>query len=258
MTSSDRPKPKNVPSPNDGRDPHSRFIPREELKGFASWQPGSIGGGPAPQSNVHRRVEEPRVDVAEQIAAQMRATRQAGYQDGYRDGLVALDGFKQSYAAQITAEVGLLTGTIGLQIDDLHQDMARALAVTATNLARQVVRSELATRPELIAQVAEETVDAIGHAARHLTLRVHPQDHGLVAQGAGLQIANGQLRLVADHTLTRGGCLLESEVGVIDATLEARWERALTSVGVEADWHAAPAPDTNADPDAAFDHPDLP
>ena len=77
MTSSDprdRSKPKNIPSPNDATRGYSRFIPREELNGFAAWQPGDLSGGPAPQANVHRASEEaPKVDVAAQLAAQLEA-----------------------------------------------------------------------------------------------------------------------------------------------------------------------------------------
>ena len=47
MTSSE-PR-KNIPSPNEAaRGAYARFIPREELGGFAAWQPGDLAGGPAP------------------------------------------------------------------------------------------------------------------------------------------------------------------------------------------------------------------
>ena len=50
---------KNIPSPNDAaRGAYARFIPREELNGFAAWQPGDLAGGPAPQANVQRAPDE--------------------------------------------------------------------------------------------------------------------------------------------------------------------------------------------------------
>src|SRR4249920_2692355 len=108
---------------------YARFIPREELGGFAAWHPGDIAGGPPPQANVQRAPDEaPKVDVAAKIAEQLRSTRQAGYQDGYRDGLVALDAFKQSFAAQTTAQIGALVQSLGAEFGGLQQDMARTLA----------------------------------------------------------------------------------------------------------------------------------
>jgi flagellar assembly protein FliH len=239
MTSS---RPKNVPSPNDAAraNSYARFIPREELNSFAAWQPGDLSGGPRPQANVQRTPEEaPKVDVAEQLAAHVRAARQGGYQDGYRDGLVALEGFKQSYAAQTTAQIGALLQSLEAELGALQQEMARTLAISAMHLTRQIVRDELKTRPELIALVAQEALDTLLLSAKHITLRVHPDDHPLVAQGASEVLAARGARLLSDPSMARGGCLVESDAGVIDASMETRWRRAAASLGCEEGWDAS-------------------
>ena len=164
--------------------------------------------------------------MAAQLAAQLRAARQSGYQDGYRDGLAALEQFKQSFASQMTAQIGQLTQSYGSELDALQQDMARALAVSATHLARQIVRSELAQRPELVATVAQEALDTLLMSARQVTVRVHPDDHPLVAQGAAEVLSARGARLLADASIARGGCLVESDIGVVDASIAARWKRA--------------------------------
>jgi len=240
MTSS---KPKNIPSPADAAraGSYARFIPREELGGFAAWTPGDLAGGPAPQANIHRAPEEaPKVDAAALIAEQLRAARQAGYQEGYRDGLVALDGFKQSFAMQTTSQVGTLMQSLSAELGGLQQDMARTLAISATHLARQIVRSELVARPELIAQVAHEAIDTLLLSAQHITLRVHPDDHAFVAQGAADVLAARGTRLLSDATMSRGGCLVESDIGVIDASIETRWRRAAASLGCDEGWGGEP------------------
>jgi flagellar assembly protein FliH len=236
--------------------PYSRFIPREELNSFAAWKPGALSGGDEQPFSPVQRAEPPappappKPSPAEELAAHVRAARTAGYQDGYRDGLVALEGFKQSFAAQITAQVGALMQSYNQQLDDLQQDMARALAVSATHLARQIVRSELVQRPDLVAAVAQEAVDTLLLSAHHITLRVHPDDHGLVAQGAAEVLAARGSRLLSDAAVTRGGCVVESDIGVIDASLEARWRRAAASLGIDEQWNGGPVP---TDDDEASD-----
>ena len=253
MTSSEPRDPfrgaKNIPSPNDAARAYARFIPREELNDVKAWQPGDLAGGPAPQANVQRAPDEtPKTDVAAQLAAQLRAARQAGYQDGYRDGLVALDGFKQSYAALTTAQIGALVQSLGQELDGLQQDMARTLAISATHLARQIVRSELASTPALVAAVAQEAIDTLLLSAKHITLRDHPDDHPFVAQGAAEVLAARGARLLSDATMARGGVLVESDIGVIDATLVTRWRRAAASLGCDEGWDATEPvePDTDA------------
>jgi flagellar assembly protein FliH len=247
MTSS---KPKNIPSPNDQKAQYARFIPREELSSFAAWSPGDLGGPGAPTHPLRRASDEPAkngtgaADVAEQIAAQMRAARQAGYQDGYRDGLVALEGFKQSFASQTTAQVGALLASFGDELAGLQQEMARTLAITATQLARRIVRSELGLRPELIVHVAQEALDTLLLSAKHITLRVHPDDHALVADGAAEVLKARGARLLADASMMRGGCLVESDIGVIDASIDTRWRRAAAALGIDEPWDAPAAADT--------------
>ena len=247
MTSS---KFKNVPPPEGSAkaSAYARFIPREELSSFEAWNPSALSGGDAHDSAglPTAEPEAPTLSVAEQLAAQLRAARQSGYQDGYRDGLAALDGFKQSYAAQITAQLGRLVESHGAQLDGLQQQLAQAMAVCSTSMARQVVRSELAVRPELVAAVAQEAVEALLLSARHITVRVHPDDQPLVAQGAADALQARGARLIPDASMARGGCRVDSDIASIDGTVAARWRRAAAALGSDTEW-------TDAEPDVLPD-----
>jgi flagellar assembly protein FliH len=240
-------KPRPVPAPSEGaraaapRDLYSRFIPREELSSFASWSFGDVSAGTG--AGATAREPEAPTDPAELLAQQLRAARQSGYQDGYRDGLVALEGFKQSFASQTTTQVGTLVRAIGEQLDALQQEMARTLAKTAAALARQVLRSELQARPDCVGAVAEQAIDALLLSARHIVLRVHPDDHALITGSSAEAITARGARLVADASIGRGGCLVESDIGLVDATIDERWRRAVAALGSELPWQAA-SPDT--------------
>lgn len=243
--------PRSVPPPPGARpSPYARFIPREEIGSFSAWNPGALSGGTPATAPLRRATDKPAPaqntpSAAEALANQLRVARMAGYQDGYRDGLVALEAFKQTYAGQVTAQLGALTTAYQAELDALQQQMARAVAAAAAQVARQVVRSELATRPALIAAVAQEAIDTLLMSARHITLSVHPDDHALVAQGTGEALAARGARLVADARLARGGCTVESDIGAVDASLQTRWERAAAALGCDAAWDepdAAPAP----------------
>lgn len=280
---------------------HSRFIPREEMGSFSSWMPKSLEGGsafapsassadlraaaapPAPSpymAGVDRRrptqntaapatqtaaaPAAPSItteDLAAAVASSGKAARQSGYQDGYRDGLAAMESFKQSFAMQVTAQVGNLVQAMGHQYDGLQQDMARAIAVSATHLAKHVVRCELQSQPELISAVATEALDALLQGARHTTLRVHPDDHALVAAGAAEALRTAGARLLSDAAVSRGGCLVESDIGLVDASIEARWLRAAAVLGSEEKWSEhrpitpTPSIKTSAQPEAEVELP---
>jgi len=221
-----------APAPATGKgSAYARFIPREEIGSFAAWEPHDLSGAP-PQAAP----EPTAADTAALHAEQLKAARAAGYQDGYRDGLVALEAFKQSFARQATSQVGALLASIGAQLDGLQQDLAQSVAATALALARQVVRSELAQHPESVARVAQEALETLLLSARHITLRVHPDDQPLVADGASEVLEARGARLVADAAIERGGCIVESSIGVVDASVETRWRHAAATIGLDAPW----------------------
>jgi flagellar assembly protein FliH len=174
----------------------------------------------------------PPVTPPAEWQARVTAARQAGYQDGYRDGLVALEGFKHSFAQQTTAQVGALLVAFDEQLLALDGEMAQAVARTALLLAQQVLRSEVQTRPELVAEVARQAINTVMHSARQITVHVHPQDLPLVSQGAEEALSARRARLRADSSINRGGVLVHSDVGTVDARLDTRWAEAVAAFGV--------------------------
>ena len=143
--------------------------------------------------------------------------RQSGYQDGYRDGTAALDSFKQSFASQATAQIGALIDGFDRQFAALDSRVAQAVAGVSVQLAQQVLRAELQARPELVARVASEAVNSVMFSARHIAVQVHPLDLPLVAEGAEEALKARGARLLPNPAIERGGVLVESDVGSVDA-----------------------------------------
>ena len=210
-------------------DPASRFIPREELEGFATWRPHAFDDPTAPLHGVRSSRDNAQRAASDQV--ELQGARQAGYQDGYRDGLVALESFKQSFAAQMTAQLGALVAAFDADFAQLESKIADSVAASATALARQVVRSELVMRPELVAAVASQAVEAVLLSAKHIRVHVHPDDLALVKAGAADALAARSARLMVDAAVSRGGCRIESDLGRIDAGIETRWAQAAATLG---------------------------
>lgn len=275
---------------------YTRFIPREELRGFSAWAPESfedpkarksapgespagggvykapfavragvagaqtepkahvpggpgmpIGGSPDKPAHAPRPAEPeaPPVDVE----ALVREARQAGYQDGYRDGLSALDSYKQTQAAQMAAfmtdQVGSLVNDLHARLESLEQQLSGRIAGVALELARQVVRGEISLRPELVLAVAEESMTTLLSSARDVTLRMNPQDHALIHDSLEEQLRARGGRLLADPHVSQGGCIVESDIAVVDASVEARWHKVAAAMGSSIEWDGsfAPRPD---------------
>lgn len=202
--------------------------------------------GPAAAAAAPEVAPEPPAppEPAPDVDALVREARQAGYQDGYRDGLAALESVKQSHAAQMAAfmsdQVGALIGEMQQRLDTVEQQLSGRIAGVALELARQVVRSEITLRPDVVVAVAEEALNTLLASARQVTLRLHPEDQALVKGVIDEQLAARGGRAVPDPHLTRGGCVIESDIAVVDASVEARWHTAAAAMGLRLEWDEHP------------------
>lgn len=244
MTSSSERRPRglgflNIPAPEGSKTAlsYTRFIPREELGEVQPWQPGSFG---APQNRPGHGEQRPKGPSEQEWLARMETASQQAYEEGYRDGMAALEGFKKTHTAQVSARVGQLVQSFDAQWAQLEDQMAQAVSRSAVLLARQVLRTELGTQPALVQAVATEALNAVLMSARQVLVRVHPDDLPLVAEGAGEALQARGARLQADPSIQRGGCSVESDAGTIDATIENRWARAVQALGHALPWQAAP------------------
>ncbi len=228
-----KPAYKNVPPPLGSKAStiYQRFIPREELGDFASWKPGTFGHETGAAASAAAAPAAPAEPSGAEWQARVAAARQAGYQEGYRDGLAALENFKQTFAQQATAQIGALLHSFDEQLTQLDGEIARTLATTAVQLARQVLRSELTVQPQVVAQVAAEAVGAVMLSARHISVHVHPQDLPLVAEGAEEALAARGAKLSAHPEMQRGGVMVHSDVGAVDARITTRWAQAAAALG---------------------------
>ena len=246
---------KNIPAP-EGSKPstYGRFIPREEINSFEVWAPQNIGNNQSTQKvppGPVRKTEPPQtkgMNPTEDPSLALQKVREDGWREGYASGISSLEQFKQEYATKVSSQIGSMIESLSAQLDELQQDMARAMATCATGLARQAVRSELEHRPELVAQVATEALESLLSNARHIVLHVHPKDLPLISQGSAEILSTRGVRILGDTSITPGGCLVESDIGMIDATVETRWRRAVASIGCHSEWHQSLQQDQATDP----------
>ena len=94
----------------------------------------------------------------------------------------------------------------------------------ALTLARRVVHREVTLDPELAAALAHVALERLG-TTTPATIRLNPEDYTVVAQD-GARWGGQTVTVVPDPSISRGGCLVESAFGSVDATIERAVRRA--------------------------------
>ncbi len=96
------------------------------------------------------------------------------------------------------------------------------LRVLAVRIAERILERELATRPETVVDIAAAALRQAG-APRDVLLRVHPDDLNALERGRPRLLERctraQAVQFRPDPSLARGGCIVETELGTVDARL---------------------------------------
>jgi flagellar biosynthesis/type III secretory pathway protein FliH len=149
------------------------------------------------------------------------------------ESLVAERSMRQ--AAEHNLEVGRNALAEALQrIEDAHKQMVNDLtaraADLATLLARRVIARELHTQRDIVVDLVREALDVLNSRDR---IRVHLGSEFAVMQNALIAHYTAMSTLidvVVDENLPPYGCMVETDVGSVDESIESRLAALLDSV----------------------------
>lgn len=98
----------------------------------------------------------------------------------------------------------------------------------AVEVARRIVRRELTSDPGMVTRTVQAALEQMLSASQ-IVVRVHPLDaQVLQAQIGSIADAPDQaeaIEIVPDGSIDPGGCVVESERGIIDARLRTQFEQ---------------------------------
>lgn len=155
-----------------------------------------------------RRAEEEAAAIREEARLAYEAERIRGYEDGMRDGKMEmaermLDSMVESVnylESMEVSSVDLVMSALGKLLEEIPE---RQRVVNMVKKALSYVRNQ-----------------------KKVVLRVCPQDAELVRQSMAEVLRSspsvGMIDVFPDNRLTAGACVLESELGLIDAGLETQ------------------------------------
>jgi len=164
--------------------------------------------------------------------AELAGLREAARAEGYAEGLAAgrLEG------EQACGRMKQLAESFASTLDNLDFRLADMVLELALDVARQVVAGELAAHPERILDVVNLALKQMAETSREARLLLNPDDAALVRPHLDQVLDKNRLRIVEDVRIVRGGCLIETSQGDLDATLPARWRQVVQVLGSNLNW----------------------
>lgn len=170
----------------------------------------------------------PVVDEESERAKLREAARAEGYAEGLAAGRVE--------GERASSRIKLLAESFSSALDNLDFRLADMVLELALDVSRQVVAGELAVHPERILDVVNLALKQMAESSREARLVMHPDDAALVRPHLDKVLDKNRLRIVEDVRIERGGCLIETPQGDLDATLPARWRQVVQVLGSNQNW----------------------
>lgn len=168
----------------------------------------------------------PAVDTA---AIEREAFAQ-GFAQGERAGVEAAAARSEGVLRRLSQTIDELQA---LRSDMVHKT-ERQVVQLAIAMAKRIVHREVSLDQDLLMAMARVALDRLGESA-NATIRLHPEDYAATAASRSDADVMGAVRIVADSAVRRGGCLVQSDFGLIDVSADAQiQELAATLLGAEA------------------------
>ena len=118
--------------------------------------------------------------------------------------------------------------------DNYLAENEAALLKLSVRIAEKLIGEELRTAPQTIAGIVNEALRSV-RRAKSLVIQAHPADVASLKERLStlrIQAApSREIEIVPNTSLSRGDCIVETDIGIIDARLETQldnMERALT------------------------------
>lgn len=217
---------------------YARFIPKEELGDVSQWRFGAVGSSYSPDE-----LDE-RCKQAEQTRQQLLLAQDDAYVRGMAEGRklaqqeaerlchAYIEEQGQAAALHTAQCLANVVAVVQRGLEHAEAQMAQGVLDLACTLARQVLRYELTIDPLAVRHVVSEAMRLLTVDGKVATLRLNPQDLALLQVPLSQQFADGAMNFIADSAVLMGDCTVECAGAVIDGSLERRWARAVSGLGL--------------------------
>lgn len=193
-------------------------IPLKDLEGFSylSQEDPLVLDEENPEENLVGESRRPQDNQEEAHQQDMARWREEGREEARKELLPSLCAFAQAGQSLIALE------------EQLVSRLTTEIVGLAMEIAEKVLNKHVENDPQVTASILERARAEIPHA-REVRIWLNPLDHQSLSDMRPDLVRIGKsegrkIEVVASEEIGRGGCRVETEMGVIDATIPTQME----------------------------------
>ncbi|TGD73151.1 flagellar assembly protein FliH [Mangrovimicrobium sediminis] len=154
--------------------------------------------------------------------------RKAGYEAGLAEGRAAAQAELEQRSKELLQPIGELAEEFSHALGHMSEEVTGQLVELALAIGQSMALECIEEHPEIATIAVRSILESEVAPGSHPQLLLNPVDIDAVRSALGDELAVLGWQIKPDERVSRGGCLVKSELSQIDATWESRW-RTLTA-----------------------------
>ena len=206
--------------PDQGESRESGFLP------MGIFDASELNGGSADKPEI---AEPPSVTLTEdELQSQLR--------EAFENGLVEGKNLAERGLVNVFRSLRIAAEGVQSLREKVLRESEDELVKLIMMVARKVILREIAQDRSILSGVVQAAIAAVSERDE-ITIRLNPDDYVLVAAGQGdvlhKDLITSRMQLKSDPTVLQGSCQIDSEMGTIDAGIDAQLEEIFRSLKEE-------------------------
>ncbi len=157
--------------------------------------------------------------ILNQVQEEMEKARKKGEEEGYQEGL--------QQALEYLHQIHLLR-------EKMFSDIEPQVVKLTFSIAEKVIGQQVHQNETAIYEIVRQALDAaLGHK---ISIRLNPEDYAQVKKNESILLSrvdsSKTVSFKEDESIQQGGCIVESEVGAIDAQLNTQLNAIKKALGL--------------------------
>lgn len=190
--------------------------------------------------SVRDQTRQMLVDAHNEAEQIKQEAFQSGKAQGYAEAQSELESMIQARAEEIAdrtveAKIGTIYPAMQAAVEGLKEEQinwrrvwdSTALEI-CLSISEKIIRHEIESNPESVRDMMSEALK-LASGTQHIKFQMNPADIAQLGEGTKAFISQltgcQTCEIIEDDTISSGGCIIETQHGTIDATIEAQLDR---------------------------------
>lgn len=176
------------------------------------------------EEEERKKIEEERL-AREQRERELKETYEKGFEAGYSAAIKDMQKEFERELALRAEQFSKIIEQLSLQINELDNSFDKVISEVSIYFAEKILRREIDRSSPIIENLKAAIRKVLG--ANEIIVKINPNDYELLSGKVPVVFQGdefGKIRFEPDSRIEKGGVLLQSDIGNVDAKIETQIE----------------------------------